>query len=112
MDKLTLEEQHRIFLNAEAVIAEAGSNTINSWLMPFIKCGIELLPEDSLHPWGMCISSAINKYKFIRVDGKTVQNSQRRFDGKVGEKALSHDKDYVIDINDLSIAIDLLETVI
>ena len=76
--------------------------------MPNLKAGIELCIEDVYGAWGLLLASAINPFKFFRVNGKKIAGTQKRCDGDYSKAPLPTDYDFQIPIDQFKIALDML----
>ena len=65
--------------------------------MPNLKLGLELCIESVLGAWGLHLASTVIGFEFLRIDGRRVEGSQKRFDGDTSKAPLGSDFDFIID---------------
>jgi len=89
-------DQISILQHARHLIAEVGSTSCNTWLMPNLCSIIELSLTGAEIPWGPVLDSAIRPLKFYRIVGDRVEGTAKRHDGDMSKSPMPQDADFHI----------------
>lgn len=81
LEDYAAEEQICILRHCRHLIAEVGSTSCNTWLMPNLCSVIELSLTGAEIPWGPVLDSAVRPIKFYRIIADRIEGTERRHDG-------------------------------
>jgi len=105
LEDYAAEEQICILQHCRHLIAEVGSTSCNTWLMPNLCSVIELSLTGAEIPWGPVLDSAVRPIKFYRIIGDRIEGTERRHDGDLSKQPMPQDADFQIPIESLEAAL-------
>jgi len=110
IEDLSPSQQITILANCRYLVAELGSSSCNSFLMPDLLSGLEISGPDVLGWWSMAIPAAVTGWTYYRLVGKSVLPRESATSISPASFARLRDADYIISPKQFADHLQILES--